>query len=229
MTDTNSFLSKISDEKPVRLFLPVIDSDDRILLHCVFKRQQGDHFRLLFKRGTLPQERVDLDTSCLVNLDVGGKSVSIEGKVDGIIDKQTLEIQAVKIISHDQMREHFRVDCTVPILLRSVIPEEFGSEKDNWTIPGTTVDLSGSGLRASFTEAPPEDTQVRLEIALPTTETTIVKTLASPVRISQLTEKLWDAAYHFDEIEDEDQDAIIGCCLVAQRRLLRLKVQVKGR
>ncbi len=229
MTDTNSFLTDISDTKPVRLFLPVTDSDDRVLILCVLKKQQEDHFKLLFKKGSLPCEKIDQDTTCLINLDVGGQSVSIEGTIKQIIDEQELEIQALKIISHDQMREYFRVDCTVPILLRSVVPEEFGSEKDKWTISGTTVDLSGSGLRASFTESPPEDTQVRLEIALPTTETTIVKTLASPVRISQLTEKLWDAAYHFDEIEDEDQDAIIGCCLIAQRRLLRLKVKVKGR
>ena len=127
------------------------------------------------------------------------------------------------------MREYFRVDCTVPILLKSLVPEEFGGPEDNWKIPGTTVDLSGSGLRASFTTEPPRNTQVRLELALPSTETSIVKTLASPVRISKLTDKLWDAAYQFDEIEEEDQDAIIGCCLVAQRQLLRLKVKVKGK
>jgi len=229
VTDTNTFLSQISDEKPVRLFLPVVGSDDRKLIICVFKYLQDNHFQLLFKTGTLPVDQIDKEMTCLINLDVGGQSVSIEAKILRIIDKQTLEMVSVKTINHEQMREYFRVDCTVPILLRSVVPEEFGSSEDNWKISGTTVDLSGSGLRASFTEAPPEDTQVRLEIALPTTETTIVKTLASPVRISQLTEKLWDAAYHFDEIDDEDQDAIIGCCLVAQRRLLRLKVQVKGR
>ncbi len=229
MTDTNTFLSKISDEKPVRLFLPLVGSDDRKLILCVFKYLQDNRFQLLFKTGSLPVDQIDKEMSCLINLDVGGQSVSIEAKILKIIDNQTIEMVSVKTINHEQMREYFRVDCTVPILLRSVVPEEFGSSEDNWKISGTTVDLSGSGLRASFTEAPPENTQVRLEIALPTPETTIVKTLASPVRISQLTEKLWDAAYHFDEIDDEDQDAIIGCCLVAQRRLLRLKVQVKGR
>ena len=91
------------------------------------------------------------------------------------------------------------------------------------------MDLSGSGLRASLATEPPADTQVRLEITLPTSEISIVKALATPVRISQLTKNLWDVAYQFDAIEEEDQDAIIGCCMVAQRRLLRLKVKVKGR
>jgi hypothetical protein len=228
VTAQNNFLATISNEKPVRLFLPLLDSDDRVLLQCVLKKENSHHFILLFKPGTLPVDTIDKDTTCLVSLDDGGQSVSIECTLSRIINNQSLEMIPLKIITHEQMRDFFRVDCTVPIILKSIVPEEFGSSEDNWKILGTTVDLSGSGLRASFTTVPPENTQVRLELALPTTETTIVKTLASPVRISQLTEKLWDVAYQFDEIKDDDQDTIIGCCLVAQRRLLRLKVQVKG-
>lgn len=228
MTEFNDFLSQISDDKPVRLFLPILNSDDRQLIQCVLRKVQNNRFQLLFKPGTLPVTQIDQNISCLISLDLGGQSISLESNIVNVVNNQTLEMVPQKTITHEQMREYFRVDCTVPIILKSIIPEAFGSPDDNWKILGTTADLSGSGLRASFTTAPPKDTQVRLELALPTTDTTIVKTLASPVRISQLTEKLWDAAYQFDAIEDEDQDAIIGCCLVAQRRLLRLKVKVKG-
>ena len=228
MPEFNEYLSLISDDKPVRLFLPITDSDDRLLLQCVLRKTATNHFLLLFKPGSLPVDKIDTSTSCLTNIDVGGQSISIESKIIRVVNNQTLEMVPQKTISHEQMREYFRVDCTIPILIKPMAPAEFGSSGGDWKITGTTADLSGSGLRASFTEAPPKDTQVRLELALPTTETTIIKTIASPVRISQLTEKLWDAAYQFDEIEDEDQDAIIGCCLVAQRRLLRLKVKVKG-
>lgn len=229
MTELNDFLSQITTPKPVRLFLPITGNDDRLLMQCVLEKGTGKHFNLLFKPGTLPVDRIDRATSCLINLDISGQSISLESNITNIINKQTLELVIQKSINHEQMREYFRVDCTVPILLKSLVPEEFGGPEDNWKIPGTTVDLSGSGLRASFTTEPPRNTQVRLELALPSTETSIVKTLASPVRISKLTDKLWDAAYQFDEIEEEDQDAIIGCCLVAQRQLLRLKVKVKGK
>lgn len=227
VTDTNHFLTKIADEKPVRLFLPIVDVDDRLLIQCVLKKTPTAHFQLLFKPGSLPVNKIDTNTSCLVNIDIGGKSISIESKILEIINNQTLKMVIQKTITHEQMREYFRVDCTVPIMISSIIPEEFGCPDDNWKIPGTTVDLSGSGLRASFSTKPPESTQVRLELAIPATKTTIIKTLASPVRISQLTEKLWDAAYQFDQIEDEDQDTIIGYCLIEQRRLLRLKVKIK--
>jgi c-di-GMP-binding flagellar brake protein YcgR len=226
VTELNDFLTKISDGKPVRLFLPIVGMDDRLVIQCVFKNTKTDHFQLLFKPGALPANKIDKDTSCLVNLDIGGQSVSIESKVVQVINRQSLEMVALKTINHEQMREYFRVDCTVPIVLKSMVPNEFDETIDEWKIPGTTVDLSGSGLRASFSTEPPADTQVRLELVLPTTETTVVKTLASPVRITKLHDKLWDAAFHFDVIEDEDQDAVIGCCLIEQRRLLRLKVKV---
>ena len=228
VTSYNSYLNRIQEHKPVRLFLPIKNQEERRLIQCVLETTEAPLFQLIFKGGELPVDTIDTQNTCLINLDDGGQSISIESKIVEIVDPQTLKLTTLKIINHEQMREYFRVDCTVPIILKSIVPEEFGSSEDNWKILGTTADLSGSGLRASFTTAPPENTQVRLELALPTTETTIVKTLASPVRISQLTEKLWDAAYQFDTIEDVDQDSIIGCCLVAQRRLLRLKVQIKG-
>lgn len=229
MENYTEFIEQISDNKPVRIFLPVKDSEERFRINCILKKTKAPHFSLLFKQATLPVENVDVENSVIINLDISGQSVSLEANITKIENSQTLNLVPQKTISHEQLREYFRVDCTVPILLSSVVPKAFGSEEDSWKIPGNTVDLSGSGLRASFTEAPPKDTQVRIEIALPSSDATIVKALASPVRISQLTEKLWDAAYHFDEIEIEDQDAIIGCCLVAQRRLLRLKVQVKNK
>ena len=227
MSELNDFLSKISNEKPVRLFLTVIGMDDRLVIQCLLKKTQTDHFQLLFKPGALPVSKIDKDTSCLVNLDIGGQSVSIESKIVEVINRQTLEMIAQKTIKHEQMREYFRVDCTVPIILKSMVPEEFSDTDESWKISGTTFNLSGSGLRASLSTEPPANTQIRLEIVLPSTDTTIVETLASLVRITQLNEKLWDAAFHFDVIEDEDQDAVIGCCLIEQRRLLRLKIKVR--
>ncbi len=227
MTEITEFLKKISDIKPVRIFLPILGQDDRQLIQCLFKKKEGNRFQLIFKPGVLPVDMIDTSISCLIGLDIAGQSVSIESKIIKTINSQTLEMVPQKTISHEQMREYFRVDCTVPIILRSMIPRQFETDKESWEMQGTTVDLSGSGLRASFSSEPPAKTQVRLELALPTTEMLIVKTIASPVRITQLTKKLWDAAYQFDEIDDEDQDAIIGVCLVAQRHLLRLKVKVK--
>jgi hypothetical protein len=227
VSEQSDLIDKIPDNKPVRIFLPIKNSEESLRVNCVFQKTDSTHFSLLFNQGTLPVEHLDMKASLVISLDISGQAVSIEAKLVKIANPQTLEMVILKAINHQQMREYFRVDCTLPLLLTSVVPEEFGMPEDKWKISGTTVDLSGSGLRASFTSLPPKNTQVRVRLSLPTAAPSIVSILASPVRISQLTEKLWDAAYHFDDITDDDRDAIIGCCLVAQRRLLRLRVKVK--
>jgi c-di-GMP-binding flagellar brake protein YcgR len=227
VSEQTEFIKKLPDNKPVRIFLPIKDSEESLRLNCVLQKAKEPHFNLVFLKSTLPLARFDQNTPIIITLDISGQMVSVEAKTIEIINDQTLKMVPQKTISHEQMREYFRVDCTLPIQLKSIVPEEFDSPDDTWKISGTTVDLSGSGLRASLTSPPPENTQVRMDLALPTAVPSIVNILASPVRISKLTEKLWDAAYHFDDVTDEDRDTIIGCCLVAQRRLLRLKVKVK--
>ncbi len=227
MTDTNTFFSKISDKKPVRIFLPLKNSLENLRINCILHKKEKPYFNLIFLKGVLPLKQLDQKAAIIITLDIAGQLVSLEANILEIVNDQTLRMIARKSINHEQMREYFRVDCTLPIQLKSTIPEEFEDPDEKWKITGTTVDLSGSGLRASFTSPPPENTQVRMDLALPTAVPSIVNLVASPVRISQLTEKLWDAAYHFDDVTDEDRDIIIGCCLVAQRRLLRLKVQIK--
>ena len=227
MPKHDAVLDKIPDNNPVRIFLPVKNNEASKRINCVLRKLEAPHFELIFSKNILPVEHLDLAASVVISLDISGQATSLEANIVDVVNPQTLRMVPQKVITHEQMREYFRVDCTLPILLKSIVPEEFGIETEKWKISGTTVDLSGSGLRASFTSCPPENTQVRMELALPTAVPSIVNILASPVRITQLTEKLWDAAYYFDEVTDEDRDTIIGCCLVAQRRLLRLKVQVK--
>jgi hypothetical protein len=72
------------------------------------------------------------------------------------------------------------------------------------------------------------DEPIRLEITLPTEPAETVKMLAHPVRAVQIDDDRWEVAFHFDDISIEDRDKIIGCCLVIQRRLLRLKVPVSS-
>ncbi len=127
VTDIDMFLTKTPDEKPVRLFLPILKADNRLLIQCIFKPVEGKYFQLQFKSGSLPVSQIDQQTSCIINLDVGGQSVSMESKIFQIVNSQTLEMVPQKTISHEQMREFFRVDCTVPIMLKSMVPDAIPS------------------------------------------------------------------------------------------------------
>ena len=159
---------------------------------------------------------------------MAGHSVSIEAMITQVINSQVIELIARKAITHEQMREYFRVDYTVPILASSRHPEEaLDAAEEYWQIPGTIIDLSGNGLLAIFHEKPPADKLVRLQLSMRDDQSNVLSFLASPVRISEVEEDRYVVAYHFEEINNEDRDKIIGQCLITQRRLLRLNVQVK--
>jgi hypothetical protein len=221
-------LREIPDQKPVRIFLPVKDSKERYRSHCVYQKTSSPHFNLIFQPGVLPVDFVDPSQSCIMNVDFGGPNLSLEAMIASVKNSQTLDMIVQKSISYEQMREFFRVDAAAHVISKSFHPSLRGNDEQQWTLQGKTIDISGSGILATFSEKPPMDQQVKLEITLPTTPSEIVKVLAYPVRREQISENQWDVAFHFEDISDEDRDKIIGCCLVIQRRLLRLKVRVRN-
>ncbi|PIE64475.1 MAG: hypothetical protein CSA26_08360 [Desulfobacterales bacterium] len=227
MSAEKDILKEIPDSKPVRIFLPIIDSKERYRLQCVYQKTVFPRFNLLFKAGTLPVKAIDCTQNCIVSIDKGGPYLSLEAQIVSITNSQTLEMIVHKMINHEQMREFFRVDTTTRVIGKSFQPEFFGKKEKPWCLQGQTIDISGNGILASFSEQPPMDDQIRLEITLPTTPPELIKVLARPVRSLQVADNQWDAAYYFDDISDEDRDKIIGCCLVIQRRMLQLKVNVK--
>ena len=220
-------LKDIPDAKPLRVFLPVKDSRERYRMHCVYQKTLSPRFNLLFQPGTLPVDSIDTSEPCIINVDLGGPNLSIEALISAVPNSQILEMIVKKSISYDQMREFFRVDATAHVISKSFQPAFYGKKNESWTLQGKTIDISGSGILASFSQKPPMDAQVRLEITLPTSPSEVIKLLAHPVRREQIAADQWDVAFRFDDISDEDRDKIIGCCLVIQRRLLRLKVQVR--
>ena len=225
MTAPPDILSDVPDAKPVRVFLPIQGSKERYRVSGVYQKSEAPRFNLLFGPGILPVDALDLRQSCLIIIDMGGPNVSVEAKITGTHERK-LEMILQKSVSHDQMREFFRVDAATRVISSSFQPQLYGKDKEPWTMQGTTIDISGSGILASFPEKVPMDEPIRLEITLPTEPAETVKMLAHPVRAVQIDDDRWEVAFHFDDISIEDRDKIIGCCLVIQRRLLRLKVPV---
>lgn len=227
MTSDTAIIQTIADNKPVRVFLPVIGGKERYRVHCVYQKTSPPNFNLLFALGALPVESINPQETAIISIDMGGPNLSLEAKIKAITGAQTLEMVMVKSMSHAQLRDFFRVDAAAAVIGRSFQPEVFGEQGESWSLAGNTVDISGSGILAAFSQEPPMDTQIRLEITLPTHESTTISVLAHPVRSQKISDKHYEVAYQFDDISTEDRDKIIGCCLVLQRRLLRLKVQVK--
>lgn len=221
-------LKDIPDGKPVRIFLPIQDNKERYRANCVFQKDEYPHFSLNFKVGELPHELINTKEACIITIDLGGTNVSLEANIAKITGSQTLKMVAQKTINHEQMREFFRVDAATQVISKSFQPKISNSQGEEWSFNGTTIDISGSGLLATFSEQPPMDEQVRLEITLPNDNGRTISVLARPIRSQKMSDDHYVVAYHFDEIEMEDRDLIIGSCLIIQRQLLRMKVQVNN-
>lgn len=225
-TDKN-ILETIPDSKPVRVFLPLKNITERYRLQGVYQKSVPPVFSLFFQTGALPLDDIDSKQPCIINIDMGGPSISLEANITEITNAQHLVMTALKSMSHDQLREFFRVDAVTSVIGRSFRSKAKGKDGEEWVLQGETIDISGSGILANFADKPPSDALIQLEISLPTDTPEVVSTLARPTRVVETADNRYDVAFHFDEITTEDRDKIIGCCLEIQRRLLRLKVKVK--
>jgi hypothetical protein len=227
MATDNDILEKIPDSKPVLVFLPLKNITERYRLQGVYQKSVSPVFSLFFQTGALPLDDIDTSQPCIINIDMGGPSISLEANITKVTNAQHLVMTALKSMSHEQLREFFRVDAVTSVIGRSFRSKAKGKDGEEWSFQGETIDISGSGILASFSEKPPSNALIQLEISLPTDTPEVVKTLARPTRVVKTADDRYDVAFHFDEITTEDRDKIIGCCLEIQRRLLRLKVKVK--
>lgn len=227
MTSDNNILDTIPDAKPVRVFLPIKNVKERYRVQGVYSKSAAPLFSLHFKPGVIPVESINTKETCIINVDMGGPNISLEAKIKEVVNAQHLILSSIKGMSHDQMREFFRVDAVANVIGKSFHPKISKGDETQWFLKGETIDISGSGILASFSEAPPDNTSIKLEITLPSQEEDVIKVVAHVVRIMKISDKQYDVAFHFDDIAAEDRDKIIGCCLEIQRRLLRLKVKVR--
>jgi len=227
MSPDTEILRNIPKGKPVRIFLPLVNRPDLIRAQCLYQETEPPKFSLIFKPGTLPADELDISQPCIISIDMGGPTISLEAMIHKVANRQTLQMIIRKSISHEQMREFFRVDAVTSVISKSFHTELFDDKNQPWSTRGQTIDISGSGILAIFEEKPQEDRQVKLEITIPSVEAETIKVLAHQVRVQQLHDGRYEVAYHFDDISTEDRDKIIGCCLVIQRKMLRLKVQIK--
>lgn len=227
MTADKELLESIPDSKPVRVFLPLKNMTERYRIQGIYHKSAPPVFSLYFRSGTLPVDNIDSTDTCIITVDMGGPTISLEAHITEVINPQQIVMTAKSSISHEQMREFFRVDTVTTVIGKSFKSELKKKDAEQWVLQGETIDISGSGILATFAEKPPEDHQINLEITLPTVEPEIIHVLARQVRSTKNADERYDVAYHFVDITSEDRDKIIGCCLEIQRKLLRLKVRVK--
>ncbi len=112
-------MQTIPNGKPVRIFLPLLDRLERVRAHCICEDIVPPKFSLVFKPGFLPTDLIDQRQPCIISIDMGGPTLSLEAMIQEIVDPQTLRMILQKSISHDQMRDFFRIDAVTKVISSS--------------------------------------------------------------------------------------------------------------
>ncbi len=227
MPTLDEIFTQIQTGKAVRIALPVAGIMEKQRVGCVYQEEDPPEFLLLFNPGVLPAE-IDMNRKAAVLLDISGQSISLSVDIKQVLNNQTLRLVARDVISHEQLRDYFRVDVSAPLVARPALPENDLAMEEEWNLSGETVDVSGSGLLALFSTPIDQDKLVRVDLVLPTGDVQPVQTIAHVVRSRKIADDQYQVALHFDQIKPEDRDRIMACCFEIQRKHLRLKVQVKN-
>lgn len=219
-----AILKTIPDGKPVRIFLPLRHTHERLRLQGLCRDINPPKFSVVFSPGALPIDEIDSHQPAIISIDMGGPTLSLEAMIAEIDGPQTLKLVLQKSVNHQQLREFFRIDAETQVIACGLRPGANGTPP--WSMSGESLDISGSGILVLFPQCPPEDKQTKLTISLPTADEQPISAVAHTVRVQRQDDGRCEVAYHFDDIALEDRDKIIGHCLVLQRKMLRLKVQV---
>ncbi len=228
MPTLDEIFTQIQTGKAVRIALPITGIMEKKRLSCVYQEETPPEFNLLFNHGVLAADEIDLNRKVAVLLDISGQSISLAADIRQILNNQTLHLIAQEVISHEQLRDYFRVDVSAPLVARPALPENNLTMEEEWNLSGETVDVSGSGLLALFPTPIDQDKPVRVDLILPTGDAQPLQTIAHVVRSRKVADDQYQVALHFDQIKPEDRDRIMACCFEIQRKHLRLKVQVKN-
>lgn len=227
MSENIEILKKLPDQKPVRVFLPLMNHTKRYRTQAVYQKTSPPEFGLFFEGKALPSEEIDTAKTCIVTIDLGGAPTSMEARIKSIKSNHQLNMIVDTIMNYEQMRDFFRVDAVTEVIGAAIKPELCKEKGIPPVIQGKTIDISGNGILAVFSECPPHNENMYLNITLPGKSSEKIRVLGKPVRIIETKEGNFEAAYTFIDIESQDRDRLIGCCFELQRQLLRLKVRVK--
>jgi len=226
MTSGSDILETLVDNRPVRVFLPLRASKEMLRAHCIYRQTIPPGFNLLFQAGILPVASLDLKGTAILCVDESRPNLPLEARIRAVSNERVLEMVPIDASDQSQMREYFRVDASIAVIVRPLQPVGAAAAEAPWSLAGKTIDISGNGILAVFPEKPPLDQSIRLEITLPAGIPGTVSVPACSVRSRDIGDGNYEVAYHFEDMPDQNRDRIIGCCLVLQRKLLRLPLQL---
>jgi hypothetical protein len=217
-------LDSIADKEPARVSLLTI-TGMTLHLDCIYRTGTNPGFFLIFPLKNLP-DGIDISKQCSISVhskEEDTAPVLLNAKIEEIIGKSTLELTAQKSIDPTTLRQFFRVAIYAPVTI-SYEPKSETDTSHAWSLTGETLDISGSGLLALFSEECQNRQHIKITVELPSPQASI-SCMGHVVFTRRIRKEKWHIALHFDDIAAKQRDIILSNCLHEQRRQLKKGLQ----
>ncbi len=214
-----NLVASISDETAGTLIIRNPDGK-KIQFDCIYRETQTPSHFTLITTEALPKNCSNNNSWTLHINNESEKQLIIDAVFVQQTNLTTVELKSINSIDPASLRQYFRVSFTTGITLDYSLIKAY----NGLTIQGKTLDLSGNGVLAIFPEKPRKCRRVKIDLTLPHPEKTI-SCIGHLVRIKELNNGNWQAALHFNELDEKDREDIIANCFREQRRRLRENIQ----
>jgi len=219
----HDILAKLNDKAPTIVDLPGI-REETIRCKALFVKKELPCLELVFPPRSWEATDLKIGADCNLAVEHNGLTINLIARLDGVVRDRRLRFTAREPVAPESLRDYFRVSINTPIEASYIAgPKEI--KNTTWKLTGTTLDLSGSGVLALFTEKPPSHQRIQLVITVPEEDTPIV-CLASVVRAYRIRKNRFQVAFHFENLTPKTRDMLIACCMQEQRRQLRENVHI---
>lgn len=226
MADTSitHLIRSINDSQSARISLST-SAGETIHLDCIYKEGIAPRFFLVFPPKKLP-DNINMAQHCAISIrnhDEDTAPLSLNAKIEEMIGDRTLELTAKSSIDPTSLREFFRVAIHAPVTI-NFAPESDEDHTRQWSLTGETLDISGSGILALFSEECQDRQRINITIELSSPQATVI-CMGHVVYTRRVRKGRWHIALHFDDIPTKQRDIIISNCLYEQRRQLKETLQ----
>ncbi len=213
-------ICRISDSESAEIDIST-KTGQTLRLNCIYKESDSPDFFLVFPPNKLPGD-IDTGKLCPISIKLEPKALTLAAKITSINGDRTLELTAKDTVKPESLREYFRVDTRLMVVVE-YSPESVDGEDRSWTLEGQTLDISGSGVLTILPEEPQAKNKITLNLRMNDGKD-IINCTGHIVRTKRLRKGRYQVAFHFDTMKPKERDSVISFCLQEQRNRLRNKV-----
>ncbi|BCR06594.1 hypothetical protein DESUT3_36630 [Desulfuromonas versatilis] len=214
-------LDRLGDFKIARIVLPT-KGDGALPLECVVRVTSPPFLEATFLPNQLPREQLDAAGPCLLACDIGMSVLSVQARIDQVIDGRRLRLKPEQSSAHEDTRRHFRVQAEVQLRYWPT-----GNDQLEETVT-ETVNLSGSGIRFHSSRPFLLGQKLKLEITLPGEARHQVSCAGKVVSLSGGPDAPREVALEISEISPAHLGRVLEFCLAEKLREMGGKARFLG-